>query len=200
VVKRWGPVEWAAIGTIVAAIIAVLTYLGLQPRRAETPTASVTTFSSTPSTVVPSTMPTTTAQTSGNSVSDAAFTRRLRLPLISGSYVSIDLAPGRVSAPGVGADEVYYQSNDSGQHELRFSSLFSHAAILEGHSSGPVQQEECRQAIDSSPLAEPIRRLAKGTMTCATSREGGIALLRVVEPPDSKGTLTLEETYWTPSG
>ena len=128
--------------------------------------------------------------------SGAAFTRRLKVPLNKnqGGYASIYLVTGEITASGAGADDIYYQKNDSGQLELRFNTA---TAILADRNSS-IGKEECTQAIATSPTAEPLRRLAKGTLICATGRDGGVALLQILEQPDQSGTLPLMETYWAP--
>jgi hypothetical protein len=104
------------------------------------------------------------------------------------------LVTGEITASGAGADDIYYQKNDSGQLELRFNTA---TAILADRNSS-IGKEECTQAIATSPTAEPLRRLAKGTLICATGRDGGVALLQILEQPDQSGTLPLMETYWAP--
>jgi hypothetical protein len=113
--------------------------------------------------------------------SDAAFTRTLTVPLNknSGGYASIYLVTGQVTASGAGADDIYYQRNESGQLEIAFNMT---TAILTDHSSS-IGKEECAQAIATSPTAEPLRRLAKGTLICATGRDNGIALLQIIRVP-----------------
>jgi hypothetical protein len=121
--------------------------------------------------------------------SDAKFSKELRLPY-GDRYVAVILSEGLVETRG-NAD-LYYGGDRGRALERAFATWSTDVP------SGPIGRDECRESVETRPRGEDVlRTFRKGDRICLKEAfEGGVALLEVVQPPDRKGTLILQETYW----
>jgi len=132
---------------------------------------------------------TTSGGALGVDSSDAKFSKELRLPY-GDRYVAVILHEGLIETRG-NAD-LYYGGDRGRALERVFANWSTDVP------SGLVGRDECRESVETRPRGEDvIRTFRKGDRICLKEAfEGGVALLEVVQPPDRKGTLILQETYW----
>lgn len=136
------------------------------------------------------------AGSGGSSEADVAY-RRLIVPLPpGGDEGNLLLDRGEVTTECCEGDLTYSRNGDTAIPELTADDVPYSTDV----PSAAATQEECSQAVKTSPTITPIRRLRKGALICANT-EGGTSLLRISAPPRKNGTLLITQTFWpTPSG
>lgn len=114
----------------------------------------------------------------------------LRVPLLASGVEHVLLDRGEVSAECCSGDLSYSRNDATGIPEIS-----SDVAISVDVASGAVTEEQCAQAVKTSPATPPLRRMREGMLICAIT-EGGTSLLRISAPPTRNGTLTFIQTFW----
>jgi hypothetical protein len=115
----------------------------------------------------------------------------LKVPLpADGGVEHILLDRGEVSAECCSGDLNYSRNDATGIPEIG-----SDVAISVDVASGAVTEEQCAQAVKTSPATPPLRRMREGMLICAIT-QGGTSLLRISSPPTRNGTLTFIQTFW----
>lgn len=121
--------------------------------------------------------------------SDAAVVRDLKVPM--SDLITLDDGAVWEDTYDGGGDLVYEEQKGTRRPQLTERA----AAFSTDVRSAGVGKQECSDAVTRSPAPEPVSKLDVGTLICANSK-GGTSLLRVVAAPDSKGTLSLRQSYW----
>jgi hypothetical protein len=194
----------AGLATVLVAVLGLVGILVENRAGHGSGSSSGTTSATAPSEISGSTVVTAattglvTTSGPGSGASDKPlFTRTFRVPLPDtlGDYSSIYLDEGHL-AKSEAASGVYYTRDENNRRpSIVFNSILGVTASL--MPQGQIGRNECATAVDTSPLDRPIFDLESGTLICARSASGGIALLKILREPDSQGTLVLSEDYWT---
>jgi len=128
----------------------------------------------------------------GDAGADDPAYRRLtvRLPP-DGDDANLLLDRGEVTAECCSFDLAYSRNDDTGIPEMTAGSV----AYSTDVPSAAATQEECAQAVRTSPTITPVRKLRLGTLICVIT-EGGTSLLRISATPTKNGTLRISQTFW----
>jgi hypothetical protein len=127
----------------------------------------------------------------GSPLTDVPLNRPLRVPLPADGQANILLDRGEVTSECCGSDLIYSRNEATGIPELTSDGVAYSVDV----PSAAATEDECVQAVRTSPTITPIRNLSKGTLICATS-DGGTSLLRVSAEPAKSGTRRIVQTFW----
>jgi hypothetical protein len=105
-------------------------------------------------------------------------------------YTGVMLAQGVVGQSS-GASDIYYErSSTDNRPEIAFNQPYSVSLTAPNPTKG-----ECQAAVNHSPGQGPLTDLQGGQYICVQI-DSGIALLQIVQPPDTTGVVRIRDTYW----
>jgi hypothetical protein len=106
-------------------------------------------------------------------------------------YTGVMLAQGVVGQSGGGSDVYYQRSQTDNRPEIQFNDPYSVSLT----APNPTK-EDCQAAVSHSPGQGPVTDLQSGKSICVQINNGGIALLQIVQPPDTNGVIRVRDIYW----
>jgi len=187
--EKWIAVLGAIIGaaaTIAAALIgrsAGVVYVGIGAQPTTPPTAS------TPARAGPG----SSANATASNISRPTDVWMLTIPVPNDplQYTGVMLAEGVVGQSGGDSDIYYQRSQTDNRPEIAFGDPYSVSLT----TANPTK-EDCQAAVNHSPGQGPATDLQSGQSICVQINSGGIALLQIVQPPDTNGVIHVRDTYW----
>jgi len=106
-------------------------------------------------------------------------------------YTGVMLAQGVVGQSGGDSDIYYQRSQTDNKPEIAFNDPYSVSLT----APNPTK-EDCQAAVNHSPGQGPVTDLQSGQSICVQINSGGIALLQIVQPPDTNGAIRVRDIYW----
>jgi hypothetical protein len=199
--RSWWPIIAAAIIGAIATIFAGLIANGagalhISVAPAPTPTVTITPSSAPTATVTVSSSASAKANPANCLPGQNCMVQNLHVPLRPpGGFAAINFAGGQVLINIAGQDMRFFTAPD-GVPELTGDFARAYSTDITAQNAS---RQQCQNAVNSAPDADPITNFHTGLLFCVGTTYG-VALVKQTKPLGSSNILYLQETYWPNSG